>query len=82
MKRKDIATIVVIAIVSAVVAFTLSKLFFGTTGDKAQRAEVVDAVSTEFKQPDPRYFNANAVNPTQMIRIGSTNNQNPFGSAQ
>lgn len=82
MKQKDIMLILIIAIISAVASFLLSRSLFGTTGDKAQKAEVVDAVSVEFPQPNPKYFNENSVNPTQVIQIGGSNNQNPFGSAQ
>lgn len=82
MKQKDIALIIVVAFISAVTSFFISKSLFGTSGDKAQTAEVVDAVSTEFQQPSAKYFNPEAINPTQPIQIGVGSNQNPFGGTQ
>lgn len=80
MKQKDIALIAVIAIVSAVVSFLVSGMIFAKPADRQQRAEVVDVITSDFPLPDSKYFNADAVDPTQLIQIGETNNPNPFGA--
>ena len=79
MKQKDIALIVVVAIVSAVIALVLSNLLFGPSRSQ-QKAEVVDPITAAFQTPDKRYFNANSVDPTQTITIGTPSNQTPFNS--
>jgi len=82
MKQKDVALIIVIAAVSAVASFLVSGWLFGKPADREQKAEVVDVITSDFSLPDSKYFNANAVNPTQLIQIGEANNPNPFGGTQ
>lgn len=83
MKQKDIALIAVIAVISAVISLTLSKMLFGAPATKNQQVEVVQSITADFPQPDKRYFNANAFDPTKLITIGQNTNPDPFsGSAQ
>ena len=51
MKQKDIALIVVVAIVSVVLASVSSQFLFSKTGAKNQTAEVVDPRDTGEPQP-------------------------------
>lgn len=78
MKQKDIALILVIAFISAVLAVTVSSLTVGSKQNRQQQVEVVDKISDQFIQPSKQYFNENSVNPTQIIRIGDNNNQQPI----
>ncbi len=78
MKQKDIALIVVVGVISIVVSTIVSNLIFSTQGAKAQSAEVVQAINPSFTEPDRRYFNADSVDPTELIRIGDNVNQTPF----
>lgn len=80
MKQKDIALIIVIAAVSGIISFVLSGLIFGKPADTQQKAEVVDVISSDFALPSSKYFNANSVDPTQLIQIGNNNNPNPFNN--
>lgn len=82
MKQKDIALIVVIAIVSGVFAMVLSRVFFASADDKKQSAEVVDVITSEFSTPPTKYFNSNSIDPTQLIQIEESNNPNPFKDQQ
>jgi flagellar basal body-associated protein FliL len=82
MKQKDIGLIVVVAIVSIVVATLVSGFLFNKTGARQQKAESVDPISATFAQPDTAYFNAQSVDPTQIIRIGDNSNQTPFKQTQ
>lgn len=81
MKQKDIALIIVIAAISAVVSFVVSGKIFVTPSTRQQKVEVVDAINTTFTTPDTKYFNAQSVNPAQTIVIGNNSNQNPFNGA-
>ncbi len=78
MKQKDIAVIILVAVIAGAASFFLSRLLFESGDKRQQKAEIVDVISTEFNQPDTKYFNSKAVNPTQLIRIGNNNNDNPF----
>lgn len=83
MKQKDIVLIVVISVVSAIFSLLLSRLVFATPENRQQAVEVVPVISAEFPEMDPKYFNRDAVNPTQLIQIGDSTNSNPFtGAAQ
>lgn len=77
MKQKDIALIIVVVFFSAVTSILLSNLFFGPTS-KDQKAEVVQPITSDFKQPDERFFNKDAFDPTQTITIEQNSNPDPF----
>lgn len=83
MKQKDIALIIVIAFISAVISFVVSGKIFVTPANRQQKVEVVDAIDSNFATPSTKYFNDKSVDPAQVIQIGNNNNQNPFsGSGQ
>lgn len=77
MKQNDIALIIVISFVSIVLATLSSNLLFNTD-EKNLKAEKVTAITTEFNEPDKKYFNENSIDPTQIIRIGQNANNLPF----
>jgi hypothetical protein len=78
MKQKDLVLIIAISFVSAVLALLLSNLVISSPKSRQQKAEVVEAITDEFKQPDKKYFNDQSVNPTKQIRIGDAQNPAPF----
>jgi hypothetical protein len=82
MKQKDLALIIFIAGVAAIASFFISKAIFASAGNRSQKAEVVDAITTEFVKPSDKYFNANSIDPTQVIQIGDNSNSNPFAAGQ
>lgn len=78
MKQKDIILIIVVLFISGILSFFVSNALFGSPSKHEMKAEVVEPISTSFEEPDPRYFNANSIDPTQLIQIGNQNNQQPF----
>jgi hypothetical protein len=78
MKKKDALLIVVVAITAGVMALVISRIFLSAPKHLQQEVEVVEPISAEFKTPDTRIFNDQAINPTRLIRIGENQNQNPF----
>lgn len=76
MKQKDIPVILAIVIVSFILSLVVTQAFFVPKNSKTLTAERVDPISAEFKEPDPFIFNKDAVNPTQLIKIGDSNNNN------
>lgn len=83
MKQKDVALIIVIAFVSAIVSLVVSRLLFASPQNRQQQVQVVPAITATFPSPDSRYFNSKSIDPTQLIQIGNNNNTNPFnGSGQ
>ena len=78
MKQKDIASLLVIIIVSAALSFVISQKLFASPASKRIEAEVVEPIVSDFTAPSNKYFNENSVNPTQQIRIGDSSNITPF----
>jgi hypothetical protein len=79
MKRKDIAVIAVVVIVSGILSFFLSRLIFDSPKNRNVQAEVVDPISTDFNSHlSTQYFNSNSINPTEDIVIGADSNGSPF----
>jgi hypothetical protein len=81
MKQKDIALILVIVFVSAVISLFVSKAIFTSPKNRQQQVDVVQPITTDFPRPDNHYFNSSAFDPTKLITIGQNANPNPFSGA-
>ena len=81
MKQKDIALILVIVFVSAIVSYLISNMLFGSPKNRQQQVEVVQPITADFPVPDNKYFNEKAFNPTRTITIGQNNNTDPFSGS-
>ncbi len=75
MKQKDIALIIVMVFISAVLALVVSKFVFSAPQNREQKAEIVDEITPDFSTPPTKYFNAQSVDPTQPISIGTNDKQ-------
>jgi hypothetical protein len=80
MKQKDIALIIIVIFFSALISFFVSNALFGSAKSNQVEVEVVQPITTSFPQPDKRFFNKEAFDPTQPITIGQDNNPTPFNS--
>lgn len=78
MKQKDIALILVIGFISLVASILLSNVLFNSSKDKKLESAVVAPISSDFVDPDKKYFNEQSTNPTQTIQINENNNSQPF----
>ncbi len=78
MKQKDIVLIVIVIVFAGIVSIVVSNFFFTPDNTKNLTAEVVDPITSDFQQPDERVFNNKAINPTQLIEIGDSKNNQPF----
>ena len=78
MKQKDIALIIVIGAISAIISFFASQMIFVTPANRQQKVETVQAITTTFTLPSNKYFNSSSIDPTQLIQIGNSSNANPF----
>jgi hypothetical protein len=78
MKQKDIILIIVVVFVSGVISLMLSNKLISSPKNRQEKVEVVVPISAELNKPDQKYFNANSIDPTQIIRIGDSNNSKPF----
>ena len=81
MKQKDIALIVVIVFISAVVSLFASKALFGSPTAANKQAEVVAPITADFPQPDAKYFNVQSIDPTKTITIQQNSTTDPFNTS-
>lgn len=81
MKQKDVALIIIIVFISAVISLFASKALFASPANRRQQAEVVQPISADFPKPDSHYFNSQAFDPTQPITIGQSANPQPFNGS-
>ncbi len=70
MKQKDWIVIVVSVFVAAVGSYFLSKALFAKKKDRLTTVQIVQEISTDFNNPDKKFFNEKSLNPTQTITIG------------
>ena len=84
MRRKDIVTLVVVAVVTAGISMILSTLLFSPPKHNATIPSVYD-ISKHMPdiKNDPNYntiFNDKALDPAQPVKIGGSQNATPFNS--
>jgi len=75
MKQKDVALVLIMVFISAILALVISKFVFSAPQNREQKAEVVDEITPDFSTPPTKYFNAQSVDPAQPISVGTNNNQ-------
>lgn len=78
MKQKDIAALIVVAVVSAILSLGISHFVPMGSVKRGVSVEKVQAISTDFQLPDTKYFNSKSIDPTQIIRINENDNSKPF----
>jgi len=69
MKKTDIAMILLIAIVSIVVAFFVTRSIFGGSATEAVKVDTMEKITSQVTEPDPAIFNSNAINPAVEVQI-------------
>jgi len=73
MKRTDLALIVLIAAVSAGIAYFVAHSVFGNmTSTQGTSVQTVDAITSTVEQPDAEIFNDDAINPSVNVEINNT----------
>jgi hypothetical protein len=75
MKKSDIAMIVFIASVSMLIAYVIGNSIFGGITTKGEKVKTIDSISTSVEPPDPKIFNANAINPSVEVQITGSGTQ-------
>ena len=71
MKKTDVAMIILIASVSAMIAFAVaSSLSFLKVDEKGVQVREASELSAEVTEPDSELFNKDAINPTVKTVIG------------
>jgi hypothetical protein len=82
MKKNDLAILAAVVIISSVFAYILAGSLLGGPKKFNLKVEQIDKIQSTF--PDvagsdfSKFYNKNALNPTQLITIGDAPNTAPF----
>jgi hypothetical protein len=82
-KRQNLVVLIVVGLIAAMISVVVSGAIFGTPQSRPIKVPVVEPISSTFPdvQHDTNYtsfLNAKALDPTQLIQIGNSNNSAPF----
>ena len=80
MKKADIAMIVLIASVSVLLSFFITKSVFGDVYSGSAKVKTIDKINSSIVEPSKEIFNENAINPTIPINIVGTDTSTNSGS--
>ncbi len=72
MKKTDIAMIILIATLSVMVAFFVTRSIMGTPNSETVTVKSIEKIDAAVTPPDPAIFNENAINPAIKIEINDS----------
>ncbi len=73
MKKTDIAMLVFIASLSVILSIALGNVIFGNVDDMTAKVRTITSIKGSLDDPNPEVFNANAINPSVQLEIGTEN---------
>lgn len=82
MKRSEIATIVLVAGFSIIIAYFVANAVIGQPSKQSQSITTYAPIARTVKEPDTSIFNSNAINPTVEVEIGGTNGDTNSGTSK
>ena len=85
MKKNDLTKVIFVAVIWGIFSMVASGIIFKSPVKNA-KVPVVKPIDTNFPQvnTDSNYqaiFNTKALDPTQLIQIGNSQNKTPFASS-
>ncbi|MFZ3009441.1 MAG: hypothetical protein WA030_00250 [Candidatus Microsaccharimonas sp.] len=69
MKRTDIALIVLIAGLSAGIAYVVGNSIFGNINETGANVQTIDPITSKVEEPSEAIFNDNAINPSVEVQV-------------
>lgn len=81
IKQSDVAMLILVISISLLASFFLGNAIINTPENRSEQVEIVTPISAEFPTPSPEIFNDSAINPTEAIEIGNSNQNQPFGNS-
>ncbi len=69
MKRTDIALIVLIAGLSAGIAYVVGNNIFGNINESGANVQTIDPITSTVEEPSEAIFNDNAINPSVEVQV-------------
>ena len=74
MKKTDVAMIILIATISVLASFFITKAVMGTPSEDTKKAQTIEAIDPTIEQPDTAIFNSEAINPAIKIELNDDTN--------
>lgn len=86
MKRKELISILMVIVVSGIFSLLIATVLFNSPSKHSTKVPVAQAISSSFPdiKNDPNYnffLNNKALDPTQPIQIGNSQNTTPFNGS-
>jgi hypothetical protein len=78
IKNSDIAMIILVVSISLLASFFIGNALINRSDIRSTELEIVVPIASDFPLPSDKIFNDNAINPTELIKIGSQNSEKPF----
>lgn len=69
MKKTDIAMIILIASVSVLIAFFITRSIFGTAAAKPVEVQTIERIDPTLSEVNSSVFNSDAINPAVEVQI-------------
>lgn len=69
MKKTDVAMIVLIAVVSVMVAFFVTRAIFGGSESEVITVKSIERIESTIIEPGEQIFNRDAINPAVEVQI-------------
>lgn len=69
MKKTDLAMIILIAAVSVLIAYFVTKGILGDAASEPVSVDTIDKIESSVVPPSDTIFNANAINPAVEVQI-------------
>jgi flagellar basal body-associated protein FliL len=69
MKKTDIAMIILIASISILIAFFVTRSLFGSSANEPVNVKTIERIDPTLSEVNPSVFNSNAINPAVEVQI-------------
>ena len=70
MRRSDIITIALVAVIGLFCTYFLGQAIIGDPNEATASVKVIEPITVDLVNPDSEVFNENAINPTVEVYVG------------
>ena len=78
LKQSDFAMLVLVVAIAMSFAYFIGNSLINTPQSRSVKVETVVPITSDFPPPSSDVFVADYINPTELIEIGNSNNEQPF----
>jgi hypothetical protein len=78
MKQSDIAILILVVSFSLLISFFVGNALFASPEDRSKAVPIIQPISNTLSEVDATIFNKKAINPSENIKVGDSDSQQPF----